>query len=53
MLADTVPSRPAGDLDDEALLVEAQGPKRFDLTVVEMLLTAPPEAAYHLVRSWD
>jgi NADPH-dependent ferric siderophore reductase len=41
MLADTVPSRPAGDLDDEALLVKAQGSKRFDLTVVEMLLTAP------------
>jgi NADPH-dependent ferric siderophore reductase len=41
MLAGTVPSRPAGDLDDEALLVKAQGSKRFDLTVVEMLLTAP------------
>ena len=41
MLADTVPSPPAGDLDDEALLVKAQGSKRFDFTVVEMLRPRP------------
>ena len=41
MLADTVPSRPAGDLDDEALLAKSHGSTRFSLTTVEVCLTAP------------
>jgi NADPH-dependent ferric siderophore reductase len=41
MLADTVPSRAAGDLDDEALLAKSHGSHGFSLTTVEVCLTAP------------
>jgi NADPH-dependent ferric siderophore reductase len=34
-MACTVPSRPAGDLNDEQMLAKARGSSRWDLTVVE------------------
>jgi NADPH-dependent ferric siderophore reductase len=40
-LAATVPSRPAGDLDDEQLLTKAYGSKRWNLTVVAVDLITP------------
>jgi NADPH-dependent ferric siderophore reductase len=40
-LASTVPSRPAGDLDDEHLLAKAHGSARWSLTVVGIVRIAP------------
>jgi NADPH-dependent ferric siderophore reductase len=40
-LVDTVPSRPAGDLDDEQLLAKARDSTRWDLTVTMVRPIAP------------
>jgi NADPH-dependent ferric siderophore reductase len=40
-LAVAVPSRPAGDLDDQQLLVKARGSSRWDLTVEDVAQIAP------------
>jgi NADPH-dependent ferric siderophore reductase len=40
-LALTVPSRPAGDLDDEQMLAKARGSSHWDLTVVDSVWIAP------------
>jgi NADPH-dependent ferric siderophore reductase len=40
-LAATVPSRPAGDLDDDQLLAKAKGSSHWNLTVVEVGQIAP------------
>jgi NADPH-dependent ferric siderophore reductase len=40
-LVDTVPSRPAGDLDDDALLAKSRNSTRWDLTVTGVDRIAP------------
>lgn len=40
-LVDTVPSRPAGDLDDDALLAKSRNSTRWDLTVASVDRIAP------------
>lgn len=40
-LAVAVPSRPAGDLSDDQLLVKAHGSLRWDFVVADVALTAP------------
>lgn len=40
-LADTVPSRPAGDLDDNQLLAKAKGASHWKLTVLDVGQIAP------------
>jgi NADPH-dependent ferric siderophore reductase len=40
-LADTVPSRPAGDLDDEQLLAKSRDSTRWELTVTDIGWIAP------------